>query len=35
VTASQEVAYGAIEIVLVSEIDPDSVLTIDFEEAGA
>lgn len=34
VTAIQETAYGEIEVVLVRDLDPDSVLTIDFEEAA-
>jgi chromatin segregation and condensation protein Rec8/ScpA/Scc1 (kleisin family) len=32
-TAVQEAAYGRIEIVLIRDVDPDGVLTIDFEEA--
>ena len=34
VTAVQETAYGEIEVVLVRDLDPDSVLAIDFEEAA-
>ena len=34
VTAIQEAAYGEIEVVLVRDLDPDSVLAIDFEEAA-
>jgi len=30
----QEAAYGRIEIVLIRDVDPDNVLTIDFEEAA-
>jgi len=33
VTAMQEDAYGRIEVVLLRDLDPDAVLTIDFEEA--
>jgi len=34
VMATQEAAYGRIEVVLLRDIDPDAVLTIDFEEAA-
>jgi segregation and condensation protein A len=33
-TATQETAYGEIEVVLLRDIDPDRVLAIDFEEAA-
>jgi segregation and condensation protein A len=33
-TANQEDAYGTIEVVLLRDVDPDSVLAIDFEEAA-
>jgi segregation and condensation protein A len=34
VTATQEDAYGAIDVLLLRDLDPDSVLTIDFGEAA-
>ncbi|MEW6268866.1 MAG: segregation/condensation protein A [Thermodesulfobacteriota bacterium] len=34
-TATQEAAYGAIEVALLRDLDPDSVLAIDFEGAEA
>jgi len=34
VTATQQDAYGEIDVVLLRDLDPDSVLTIDFEEAA-
>ena len=34
VTVTQQDAYGTIDVVLLRDLDPDSVLTIDFEEAA-